>query len=64
MATGFASQSADRLRSPAALRARAVTLRQYARTFAEDAFGEGLLSLAADMEILATELEAGIQRPD
>jgi hypothetical protein len=64
MATAFGTQPADRLRSPAALRARAGTLRQYARTFAEDEFGERLLSLAADMEMLATELEAGIQQPD
>jgi hypothetical protein len=58
-----AAHPADRQRSPAALRARAVTLRQYARTFATDEFGERLLAFAAEMDRLAEEIEAGIQPP-
>lgn len=49
----------DRDRSPARLRARAATLRQYARTFAEDEAGERLLALAADMDRLAADIESG-----
>jgi hypothetical protein len=43
---------------PSALRARAATLRQHARHFTGDKFGDQLLELASDIEARASSLEA------
>jgi hypothetical protein len=49
---------ADAAEAPAALRARAVTIRGYARMFPSDRAGRTLLDLADELDIRANEIEA------
>jgi hypothetical protein len=50
----------ERLNSPDALRARAVTLRQHARYFPGDMLADELVKLATEMDARAARLEADI----
>jgi hypothetical protein len=49
---------ADAAEAPAALRARAVTIRGYARMFPNDRAGRTLFDLADELDIRANQIEA------
>lgn len=53
-----ANVSVDAAEAPAALRARAVTIRGYARMFPNDRAGRTLLDLADELGIRANQIEA------